>query len=181
MQYLLHRPWPCFSKNTSVHCLWLEWQQWKVIQVSPDKNLILQSSTEAKNYSSLLGILLLSREGKELLPSWTVDHFTQLPRVSSCVSEWSQCCSWSTPSPLYQLCEHKTAFYTLLTAQPDKELTRALVKEMEIQGEEGEEESCLFQLQERSKRRCSGWRENIKDDPKLEFPLPPSANLSPPC
>lgn len=41
----------------------------EIIKVSPDKNLILQSSTEAKNYSSLLGILLLSREGKELLPS----------------------------------------------------------------------------------------------------------------
>lgn len=60
-----------------------------------------------------------------------------------------------TPSLLYQLCKHKTVFNTL-TVQPDKELPRALVKEMEIQGEEGEEESCLFQLQGRSKRRCSG-------------------------
>lgn len=58
--------------------------------------------------------------------------------------------------PFIPTVQAKTVFNTLLTVQPDKELTRALVKEIEIQGEEGEEENCLFQLQERSKRRCSG-------------------------
>lgn len=53
-----------FSRNTSVPCPRLKWPRWGVIRASPGKNMILQGSTEAKNYSSLLGMLLLSREGQ---------------------------------------------------------------------------------------------------------------------